>query len=95
MQLMYSSVITQSRLKTSLVPFFFLTHLLIFDAFSPPSGSAEDTEQPAPQDSVQTFNAYPDSKHFYIFIYALYLYIEHDFLKVMAVLSHTRTHILS
>lgn len=36
MQLMYSSVITQSHLKTSLVPFFFLTHLLIFDAFSPP-----------------------------------------------------------
>lgn len=46
-------------------------------------------------DSVQTFNAYPDSKHFNIFIYVLYLYIEHDFLQVTAVLSHTPTHALS
>lgn len=33
------------------------------------------SEQLALQDSVQTFNAYPYSKHFYIYIYVLYLYI--------------------
>lgn len=54
------------------------------------------SEQLAPQDSVQTFNAYPYSKHLiYLFIYYIYIYIEQDFLRVMAVLSHTRTHILS
>lgn len=52
MQLMCSSVITQSRLKTSLVDTFFFDtsfNLGRFVFFFPPSsGSAEDTEQPAP-----------------------------------------------
>lgn len=69
MQLMYSSI-TQSRLKTSVVFYFFPTQVfLIFDTPPPHSQVLLRTFDICVQSSllpysVQTFNAYPDSKHF-------------------------------
>lgn len=104
MQEKYSPIITQSLFENVCNShFFFWTQKFSF--FDTPSvgfcrGNSMQrsfcSEQLALQDSVQTFNAYPYSKHLiYLFIYYIYIYRTGLSASYGSTVTHTRTHILS
>lgn len=104
MQEKYSPIITQSHSHGFLnicsshlfffwdISLFFVFFTLLSSIFcSGHLNSVICSERLALQDSVQTFIAYPYSKHFYIFIYVLSLYLYRTRLQVRAVMSHAHT----
>lgn len=98
MQEKYSPIITQSLFEIH--TFFFWTQKFSF--FDTPSvgfcrGNSMRrsfcSEQLALQDSVQTFNAYPYSKHLiYLFIYYIYIYRTGLSASYGSTVTHTHTH---
>lgn len=103
MQERYSPIITQSLFENVCNSHFFFGHKNFLFLTLPRSVSAVATQCDGRfvQSSSLFKTLCKHSMHIhtvnilYIYLSIIFIYIEQDFLRVMAVLSHTRTHILS